>query len=113
MARDAGFEPHMLGIALQAEQRFDAQAVHPTTRTSIPTPTTATHMRWRAVDISRNHIGFYLIKCSLIRSIRATDRVDHLKEAVCQVAFTSLRPGPNAPQGRVRVLSTILAHTRQ
>src|SRR4051812_32611328 len=113
MSWNTRFEPHVLGIALQAEQSFDAQTIHPTTRTSIPTPTTATDMRWRAINIRRNDIRFYLIMRSLIRGIRAADRVDHLKEAVCQVAVTSLRPRPNAPQGRVCVLSTILAHTRQ
>src|SRR5579862_9147729 len=46
---------------LQAQNRFDAQAIHPACRTRIPCPAAALNMRCNAIDVGGDDVGFDLV----------------------------------------------------
>ncbi len=111
--RDARVQREGSAPARESEDPLQPDAIHPAGRAGVPGPAAAPAMRWVVVDVPRDGVGLGLVLLDLRGGARVVDRVEHVEELDRLVAAPEARQGEDDPLGRVRVLSAVLADSRQ
>ncbi len=72
---DAGVDLQHIANPGDAQDGFEAQAVHPACRAGVPRPASASGMRGEAVDIGGDDIRFHLVAARFFRRIGMVDGI--------------------------------------
>src|SRR5207249_1935338 len=88
----------MFTFTLQAKQHFNAQAIHPTCRATIPGPTPAADIWSHTVYIRCDHVWFHSIAIDFLRGIRVIDGIDQMEEFRRALVLIELSKRPDGPQ---------------
>ncbi len=98
--------------ALEPEDPFQSDPVHPAGRAGVPGPAAASPVRRVVVDVPRDRIGLGHVPLDLARRPRVVDGVEHVEELHRLVAAPEAREREDDPRRRVRVLASVLADPR-
>ena len=105
---------HVQCLAAQAkpEDGFHSRAIHPAGRSGVPGPTAAARVRPLRVDVAGHHVRLDLVPVEARARARVVDRIQDREELAGLVSVAQGREGDDRPNGGVRVLSAVLAHSR-
>ncbi|MNE00643.1 hypothetical protein D3C80_930580 [compost metagenome] len=101
-----------VATALQAQQAFDDQAVHPAGRAGVPAPATPPGVGRNRIDVGGHHIGFDLVGIDQ-RVAALAHRVDQAQQFPGLVGIAQVRVGHARPDGRMGVLPAVFTHPWQ
>src|ERR1035437_9626221 len=93
------------------ENPFDPGAIQPPRRPGIPGPPAPADVRRLGVDVAHGDIRFDAVLLDAMRSHRAHDRIQHREQLGGLVAVTERDERNYRPDGRLRVLPPIFAHS--
>ena len=111
--RNAGVHREGGPAALQPEDPFHRDAIHPAGRPRVPGPAAAPAVRRVVVDVGGHGVGLRPVRLDVARAPRVVDRVEHVEELHRLVAAPEPGQGEDDPLRRVRVLPPVLADPRQ
>ncbi len=110
--RDAWLDPKGAAPQLEAQNRFNRDAVQPTRRTGVPRPTAAPRV-WRgAIHVGGHHVRLNFIVLHLLSRRGMVDGVDEVPQFHGAVAAALQRRRQGNPRGGVCVLAAVLADAR-
>src|SRR5579859_7395897 len=96
----------------KAQDCFDAQTIHPTSRSCIPCPPAPSGMRRNTIHIGGDNIRFDLILVHFLVGITVQDRVKQPEKFYRLVAVSQLGKSPGSPYCCMSVLTAIFSNTR-
>src|SRR5450756_2570045 len=111
--RDARVQREEGPSAREPEDPLQPHAICPAGRAGVPGPASAPAMRWMVVDVPRDGVRLGLVLLDRCGGARVIDGVEHVEELDRLVAAPKARQGEDEPLGRVRVLSAVLADSRE
>src|SRR5262245_24277348 len=111
--RDARVDEERGPAEPEAQQPLDAGPIHPPGRARVPGPAPAPRMRRFGVDVAGDHVGLDPIAIEPGARAGVVDGIEEREELAGAIAVAERGEGHDCPDGRVRVLSAVLADTRR
>src|SRR5947207_4398126 len=109
---DAWLDSKSAAPQLEAQNRFNHDAVKPTRGTGVPRPATAPRMRRGAIHVGAHYVWLNFVMAHLLKRRGMVDRVDEVPKFRGAVAATLQGRRQRNPSGGVGILAAILADAR-
>src|SRR4029453_10382970 len=109
---DAWLDPKSAAPQLEAENRFDGDAVKPTRGTGVPRPAAAPRVGRSAIYVGANYVRLNFVVIRLLSRRGMVDGVDEVPKFHGAVAATLQCCRQGNPSGSVGVLTAVLADAR-
>ena len=109
---DAWLDPKSAAPQLEAQNRFNRDAVKPTRRTGVPRPAAATRVRRGAIHVGAHYVRLNFVVLHLLSRRGMVDRVDEVPKFHGAVAATLQGRRQGNPSGGVGILTAVLADAR-
>src|SRR4029453_6490192 len=110
--RDAWLNTKCLTPQLEAQNRFDGDAVKPTARARVPRPTAAARVGWGPIHIGTNHVRLNFVMLHLFSRRGMVDRVDEVPKFHGTIATALQCRRKGDPCGGGGILPAVLANAR-
>ena len=107
--RNARLHRERTAVPLEAEDAFDAGAIHPARRPGVPGPATTARVFGVRVDVAVHHVWLGDVALDARGIAGVVDGIDHVEQLHDLVAVPHPRHGHDRPDRGVRVLSAVLA----
>lgn len=111
--RNGGVDHEPGAVEADAQDGFDAGAVHPPGGAGVPGPAAPSGVGGLGVDVARDDVGLHFVALDSRPRLGVIDRIDDRKQLGGLVAVSQLGEGQDAPHRGVRVLTAVLAHAGQ
>ena len=109
---DAWLDPKSAAPQLEAQNRFNRDAVKPTRGTSVPCPTATPRMRPGAIHVGAHYVRLNFVVLHLLSRRGMIDRVDEVPKFHGAIAATLQSRREGNPSGSVGILAAVLADAR-
>ena len=110
--RQAWSQAQFIAFAVDAQQGFNQQPIHPPGGTGIPRPTAPASVWRNGIDVGGGDVRLDFVGCNLLGSAAVMDGIEQREQFPRAVVVTHDRKSHGSPDRPVSILASIFSHAR-